>query len=297
MKNKKKKKGFPDLNKDGKVTFKDILIGRGVIKKNKGGSLKGGQKKLDANKDGKISGEDFAMLRNKKPVKAVAGLFAKGKRAKEYFKLLGNLPAITPSKFAERGMKLSTETPTPSEFVRRRMILSTKTPSTAKRAEEFVPKSRVKEAGTRGFLYGTGATAAGLGITGAKIEERDFKKARQEKETKERTATEGSFKKGKMIKAMDGEMVGIDLPQDFENLPDLNDLPEVSKPITQNERRQQIIRDRSTKKILDQLRTPAMRLDPRKKMGGGMMNEDPMGYKSGGAIEVGKGKDYIKDLL
>jgi len=166
MKNKKKKKGFPDLNKDGKVTFKDILIGRGVIKKNKGGSLKGGQKKLDANKDGKISGEDFAMLRNKKPVKAVTG-----------------------------------------------------------------------------------------------------------------------------------EMVGIDSPQDFENLPDLNDLPEVSKPITQNERRQQIIRDRSTKKILDQLRTPAMRLDPRKKMGGGMMNEDPMGYKSGGAIEVGKGKDYIKDLL
>jgi len=32
------------------------------------------------------------------------------------------------------------------------------------------------------------------------------------------------------------------------------------------------------------------------KMGGGMM-EDPMGYKTGGAIEVGKGKDYIKDLL
>ncbi len=34
----------------------------------KGGSLKGGQKKLDANKDGKISGDDFAMLRNKKSI-------------------------------------------------------------------------------------------------------------------------------------------------------------------------------------------------------------------------------------
>lgn len=66
MQDKKKKKGFPDLNKDGKVTFKDILIGRGVVKKAKGGSLKGGQKKLDANKDGKISGDDFAMLRGKK---------------------------------------------------------------------------------------------------------------------------------------------------------------------------------------------------------------------------------------
>ena len=32
-------KAFPDLNKDGKVTFKDVLIGRGVIKKSKGGSM------------------------------------------------------------------------------------------------------------------------------------------------------------------------------------------------------------------------------------------------------------------
>ncbi len=74
MQDKKKKKGFPDLNKDGKVTFKDILIGRGVVKKAKGGPLKGGQKKLDANKDGKISGDDFAMLRSKKqPMKKMMG--------------------------------------------------------------------------------------------------------------------------------------------------------------------------------------------------------------------------------
>ena len=32
-------KAFPDLNKDGKVTFKDVLIGRGVIKKYKGGAI------------------------------------------------------------------------------------------------------------------------------------------------------------------------------------------------------------------------------------------------------------------
>ena len=31
----KKKKSFPDLSGDGKTTFKDILIGRGVIKKTK----------------------------------------------------------------------------------------------------------------------------------------------------------------------------------------------------------------------------------------------------------------------
>ena len=32
-------KAFPDLNKDGKVSFKDVLKGRGVIKK-KGGMIK-----------------------------------------------------------------------------------------------------------------------------------------------------------------------------------------------------------------------------------------------------------------
>ena len=32
-------KEFPDLNKDGKVTFKDVLKGRGIIKK-KGGMIK-----------------------------------------------------------------------------------------------------------------------------------------------------------------------------------------------------------------------------------------------------------------
>ena len=37
MKKMKKKKKFPDLNKDGKVTQADILVGRGVLKKQKSG--------------------------------------------------------------------------------------------------------------------------------------------------------------------------------------------------------------------------------------------------------------------
>jgi hypothetical protein len=37
MKKMKKKKKFPDLNKDGKVTQADILMGRGVLKKQKSG--------------------------------------------------------------------------------------------------------------------------------------------------------------------------------------------------------------------------------------------------------------------
>ena len=47
--------------------------------------LKGGQKKLDKNKDGKISGEDFKMM--KKPGGAVLGAIALGLGAK---KLMGN---------------------------------------------------------------------------------------------------------------------------------------------------------------------------------------------------------------
>jgi hypothetical protein len=34
-----KKKSFPDLNNDGKVTKKDVLIGRGIIKKKDGGGV------------------------------------------------------------------------------------------------------------------------------------------------------------------------------------------------------------------------------------------------------------------
>jgi len=36
-----KKKKFPDLSGDGKVTKKDILMGRGVIKKKHGGPVRG----------------------------------------------------------------------------------------------------------------------------------------------------------------------------------------------------------------------------------------------------------------
>ena len=45
MGGKVKKGGFPDLTGDGKVTFKDVLKGRGVIKK-KGGMIKEGMHKM-----------------------------------------------------------------------------------------------------------------------------------------------------------------------------------------------------------------------------------------------------------
>ena len=52
---------FPDLTGDGKVTFKDILKGRGVVKK-KGGMIKEGMHKMPNKKMMKNS----AMKKDKK---------------------------------------------------------------------------------------------------------------------------------------------------------------------------------------------------------------------------------------
>ena len=44
IKKKAKRKKFPDMSGDGKVTIKDVLIGRGVIKKNGGSKKRNGKK-------------------------------------------------------------------------------------------------------------------------------------------------------------------------------------------------------------------------------------------------------------
>mgnify|MGYP000489418392 FL=1 len=40
-KEKLKAGGFPDLSGDGKITKKDVLMGRGVVKKQRGGEVNG----------------------------------------------------------------------------------------------------------------------------------------------------------------------------------------------------------------------------------------------------------------
>jgi hypothetical protein len=57
-----KKSKFPDLSGDGEVTQKDILMGKGVVKKQNGGMMKkkgyavGGMKKKGYAKGGKVRG-------------------------------------------------------------------------------------------------------------------------------------------------------------------------------------------------------------------------------------------------
>ena len=72
MKDKKMKKGKKvvgkrkklDMDKDGKLTAKDFAMLR------KGKKVSGNRKKLDMDGDGKLTKKDFAMLRNKKKKKA-----------------------------------------------------------------------------------------------------------------------------------------------------------------------------------------------------------------------------------
>ena len=73
-----KKGGFPDLSGDGKTTMKDILIGRGVIKKEGGskmrtGKMGGGMMKKRMKRGG--------MAKKKRVKKAVGGGIAMGIKA------------------------------------------------------------------------------------------------------------------------------------------------------------------------------------------------------------------------
>jgi|TARA_R100001440_G_scaffold26238_4_gene42691 hypothetical protein len=64
--NKKRKEGRKMRKKGAKgaPTAKNFKDAAKTAKKSHGGALHGGQKKLDKNKDGKISGADFKMMKD-----------------------------------------------------------------------------------------------------------------------------------------------------------------------------------------------------------------------------------------
>ena len=71
---KPKKGGFPDLSGDGKVTQKDILMGRGVIKKAGGGSAMPGMKKRVMAKNGKRITKKRVKKKMKRTMKRGGGM-------------------------------------------------------------------------------------------------------------------------------------------------------------------------------------------------------------------------------
>jgi len=74
----------------------------GRVKKMKGGGLTGGQHKLDKNKDGKISGEDFKMMEYGGTVKKMnyGGKVKKMKYGGKVAKCKGGGAAISGTKFS-----------------------------------------------------------------------------------------------------------------------------------------------------------------------------------------------------
>ena len=68
-----KKGSFPDMSGDGKVTKKDILMGRGVIKKKRGGAVDSPKKKKKKKKKGFL-GIAIEMIRPKTISAAKGGL-------------------------------------------------------------------------------------------------------------------------------------------------------------------------------------------------------------------------------
>ena len=63
---------LPDFNKDGEITQADVLIGRGVIKKAKGGQVKVG-KVMREFKSGKLhSGKKGPVVKSRKQAFAIA---------------------------------------------------------------------------------------------------------------------------------------------------------------------------------------------------------------------------------
>ena len=73
---KNKTKSFPDLSGDGKVTQKDILMGRGVIKRSRGGSTMPGMKKRVMKRGGGMANKRVKAMGGgamKKRAKAMGG--------------------------------------------------------------------------------------------------------------------------------------------------------------------------------------------------------------------------------
>ena len=66
------KGGFPDLSGDGKVTKKDVLIGRGVIKKKRGGPVDSPKKKKKKTKKGGLLAIGIEIIKPK-PISAADG--------------------------------------------------------------------------------------------------------------------------------------------------------------------------------------------------------------------------------
>ena len=217
--------------------------------------LKGKQKKLDVNKDGKISGDDFAMLKNvrmqkkdamgKKVVKAEKGKMVNG--TGKYIDLPENIPSLLGE--SEKKLKLFKEySKSIGKFSKKKMGGGMmQKPIMAEKGKMIIEA----EAPDLGGMMGAAAT---LGLADRLTE----------------------------VDIANAERIARRKP-----LPALEEYKR--KPITPKERRERDITKRATADLYKD--KPVKTL---KRMGGGMMMQDSMGYKKGGAVRGGRAE--IKGL-
>jgi hypothetical protein len=93
------KKKMKDLSGDGKVTKKDVLIGRGVIKRRMGGTMGGGMNPMGRSKDPTVES-----VTGYNPVKRKSGGMAKGSREGSVIKAKKGTHVTKDGRTAKKGL-------------------------------------------------------------------------------------------------------------------------------------------------------------------------------------------------
>jgi hypothetical protein len=93
------KKKMKDLSGDGKVTKKDVLIGRGVIKRRMGGTMGGGMNPMGRSKDPTVES-----VTGYNPIKRKSGGMAKGSREGSVIKAKKGTHVTKDGRTAKKGL-------------------------------------------------------------------------------------------------------------------------------------------------------------------------------------------------
>ncbi len=88
-----------DLSGDGKVTKKDVLIGRGVIKRRMGGTMGGGMNPMGRSKDPTVES-----VTGYNPIKRKSGGMAKGSREGSVIKAKKGTHVTKDGRTAKKGL-------------------------------------------------------------------------------------------------------------------------------------------------------------------------------------------------
>jgi hypothetical protein len=156
--------------------------------------LKGKQKKLDKNNNGRIDAEDFKILQGSKKGMRMGGMMGYGAARKSGMGLQDESMKPGKTMKARKGRLAEYEKGFDVDPLVRSGKMSRST-------------ADAMDTGLNAAMGITGAAGAGLVYKALSSAKKAAKKKEMKKKSKKMTASEGSFKKGKMIKARSGKSV------------------------------------------------------------------------------------------